>query len=187
MTITRKTFDQLEDFIKDNKASVEKVHFGIDMLSRAMVMVTKGIAQEKSGGPVAPTKRSVPALANRIPVQRITGAYFAGWTIKRLRNGHWILYNDAVEAYLIEYGIYQRMRRPILKMAVIEMMRFIQTTRTAERFLDSVLAPRRNSRGQFQSFDKRIRPFKMANPPPDFAHRGSANPNIRGPSGRLPG
>lgn len=156
VTITRRTFEQIENFIADNIASIEKVNFGIDTLVRSMVLVTKGIAQEKSGGAVAANRRSNPALAYRIPVQRITGQYYAGWTLRRLGNGHWVLYNDTREAYLIEYGINMRQRRPILKLSVIEMLRFIQTTKTADRFLANVLAPRRNAKGQFRSFSSRM-------------------------------
>lgn len=154
--ITRKTFDDLEDFIRDVQASKEKVATGIDLLVRAMILVTKGLAQEKSMGPVAPAHRSNPALAYRIPVQRITGRYFAGWTQRRIGPAHWILYNEAFEAYLIETGMFQRVRRPILKMSLIGMLRFLDTTRTGDRFMEWVLAPRRNSRGQFRSFNSRL-------------------------------
>lgn len=154
--IGRNTFKQIEDFIADNRASQVKAQMGIDLLARGMVLVIKGYAQQMSGGPVAPHKRSNPMLANRIPVQRITGRYFAGWTIKYLGKGHYLLYNDAVEAYLIETGLYQRVRRPILKMSLLNMLKLLQTTKTAERFLDWVIAPRRNAKGQFQSFNTRV-------------------------------
>lgn len=155
-TIGRKTFEEIEDFIRDNHASAEKVKFGINSLANAMVLVIKGEAQKRSGGPVAARKRSNPALAYRIPVQRITGRYFAGWMIKKLGSGHYLIYNDSVEAFLIETGLYQRVRRPILKMSLMSMLALLQTTRTAERFVDWVMAPRRNSRGQFQSFGTRM-------------------------------
>lgn len=184
---TRQTFEMLEDFIADNQASKLKSMAGLDMIVRSMAMVTKGLIQEKAGGPVAPRHRSVPALANRIPVQRITGAYYAGWKIKRLGLQHWALWTDTKEAYLIEVGLYQRTRRPILKMSVIGMLRLIQTTRTAERFMENVLAPRRNSKGQFQSFEDRLgRNFKMSMTAPDLPDRGVGNPNIAGPQGQLP-
>lgn len=174
ITISKRTFDQIEEFIADNAASIEKVNIGIDLLVRSMVMVTRGIAQQKSGGPVAPRQRSNPALAGRIPVQRITGAYFAGWTIRRLGSGHWMVYNDTTEAWLIEFGIHQRVRRPILKMSLIGMLGMIQTTQTADRFLDWVLAPRRNSQGRFASFESRL--------------MGTATlGGMAGPSGSLPG
>lgn len=156
LTISRKTFASIENFIADNNASKEKLHMGLDALARGMVLVIKGLAQQKSGGPVAPRRRSNPALAYRIPVQRITGRYFAGWTVKRLGPAHYVIYNDVFEAYLIEYGIFQRVRRPILKMSLMGMLSLLQTTRTGDRFLDWVLAPRRSAKGQFQSFNTRM-------------------------------
>lgn len=183
---SRKTFENIEDFIADNQASKEKVAQGIDLLVRAMVLSIKGFAQEKTAGPLAPRQRSVPALANRIPVQRITGHLYAGWTQQRIGFAHWMVYNDAKEAWMVEYGIHQRQRRPILKMSVIGMLGMLQATRTGERFLETVLAPRRNAKGQFQTFEQRISRFKLHNPPSDMPGRGAHNPNIAGPSGRLP-
>lgn len=172
-SISRRTFEQIESFIADNNSSIEKVQFGLDTLVRAMVMVTKGIAQQKSGGAVSANRRSNPALAYRIPVQRITGEYYAGWTLRRLGNARWILYNDTVEAYLIEYGINMRMRRPILKLSLIGMLKFIQTTRSADRFLEWVIAPRRNAKGQFQSFSTRMQGTETLG-------------GMAGPTGKLP-
>jgi hypothetical protein len=156
VSISRRTFNEIEDFIADNIASKEKAATGIDLLARSMVMVIKGLAQQKSAGPVAARHRSNPALAGRIPVQRISGEYYAGWTLRKVGNGRWVVFNDAVEAWLIEFGIFQRVRRPILKMSLIGMLRFIQTTRTADRFLDWVIAPRRQSNGRFASFNSRL-------------------------------
>lgn len=154
--ITRESFEQVETLIRQYEAGSARAMIGIDLLVRMMIMSVKSIAQEKSAGPVAPGRRSNPALAYRIPVQRITGRYFAGWTQRRLRPGTWILYNDAKEAVLIETGMYQRVRRPILKMSVIGMLRFIQTTRSAERWVGWVIGPQRNATGQFQSFQSRM-------------------------------
>lgn len=186
MQITLQSIRNIENFILDNQASRDKLHYGFDVLIRVLANIVRAEAMQRSAGPVAGRWRSNPALAYKIPVQRITGAYYAGWTLRRVRNAHWMVYNDVFEAWLIESGMYQRVRRPILKMSVIAMLRFIQTTRTAESFVDWVLAPRRNAKGQYQSFQKRIAPFLMHNPPPGHEHRGSANPHIAGPTGRLP-
>jgi hypothetical protein len=185
--ITLASIRSIEDYIQDNRYSIDKVKYGMDTLIRVLINVVQAEARKRSAGPVAPRWRSVPAFAYKIPVQRITGRYYQGWTIRRVRNAHWMLYNDSYEAWLIEYGIYMRVRRPILKQSFMAMMQFIQTTRTAETFVDWVLAPRRNAKGQFQSFERRIRPFKLATPPPGYEGRGSANPNLAGPQGRLPG
>lgn len=171
--ISRKTFRELEEWQADNIASAEKAKYGLDLMMRLCILVTKAEVQKRSFGPVAPNQRSNPALAYKIPVQRITGRYFAGWQVVKTARG-WMLKNDEIEAYLIETGLYQRVRRPILKMSVISMLRFIQTTGTADHFADWVFAPRRSSKGQFQSFAKRIQPFLSST-------------GMAGPQGRLPG
>lgn len=176
MRITRESIRQIEDYMDDNAASIDKLNYGMDVLVRLIVNIIRTEAMSRSAGPVAPRHRSVAALAYKIPVQRITGQYYAGWTLRRVRNAHWIVYNPTFEAYLIETGLFLRQRRPILKLSFIAMLRFIQTTKTAEMFADWVLAPRRNSRGRFQSFGTRIGPFV-----------GNTNPNTAGPTGKLPG
>lgn len=171
---SRKTFENLENFIADNEASKEKVAEGIELLTRAMVLVIKGLAQQKSGGPVAPRHRSNPALAGRVPVQRISGAYFAGWQQRRIGYARWAVFNDTKEATLIEDGLFQRVRRPVLKMSLIGMLGMLQTTRTGERFMDHVLKPRRNTHGQFVPFGGRLMGTQTLG-------------GMAGPSGKLPG
>lgn len=186
--ISRRTFEELEDWIRDNEASIIKANQGMDALTRLLILVVKGNAQSKTMGPVAVNRRSNPALAHRIPVQRITGRYFAGWTVKRLRNGVWMVYNETRAAYVVEFGIGQRQRRPILKTSVLDMLRFVQATRTGDRFVDWVFAPRRNSKGQFQSFESRLgNKFKLSLTANDLPGRGISNPNLSGPLGTLPG
>jgi hypothetical protein len=185
--ITLASIRQIEDYMIDNQFSRDKLRYGMDVLIRTLIHVVQSEARKRSAGPVAPRWRSVPAFAYKIPVQRITGRYYQGWTIRRVRNAHWMLYNDAYEAWLIEYGINMRVRRPILKQSFMAMLQFIQTTRTGDLFVDWVMAPRRNAKGQFQSFERRVRPFKLMATGADLAGRGSKNPNIAGPTGRLPG
>lgn len=128
----------IEKFIADNEASKAKVAAGMQILIRTLAMIVKGYAQQRSAGPVSPTRRSVPALAYRIPVQRITGAYFAGWRVKADGLMAYLVYNDAKEAYLIETGLYQRVRRPILKMSVISMVKFLHGTEIAKKLMPSL-------------------------------------------------
>lgn len=187
MRIGRGTFESIEQFIADNKYSAEKVQQGIDLLARGMVLVVKANAQAQAMGPVAPNRRSNPALAYRLPVQRITGEYFAGWTQKRLGQGHWLVYNDTREAFLIETGMFQKIRRPIAKMSLIKMLEMLQTTRTGERFIDWVIASRRNEKGQFRPFSERLgNEFKMSLTAIDLPERGVGNPSIAGPQAELP-
>lgn len=149
LCIVRPDFTAIERFIAENKESKVKAQVGVDLLVRGMTLVIRGLAQGFSKGQVAPRRRSVPALAHRIPVQRITGKYFSGWQVRRTGAARWLVYNDSKEAYLIEYGIYQRVRRPILKMSLIGMLRFLENSRTEQRFLDSLIQPRRNAAGQY--------------------------------------
>jgi hypothetical protein len=142
-------FAAIERFIKDNSESRDKVNQGIDLLVRSMAMITLAYARQRSAGPVAPRRRSNPALANRIPVQRITGTYYAGWQIRRLGLARWLVFNDSKEALLIETGMFQRVRRPILKLSIISMLKFMEGTRTEQRFVDSLIRPRRNALGQY--------------------------------------
>lgn len=183
--ISRRTFEQLEDWMQDNQASIQKANEGMRVLTRLCILVVKAEVQKRSFGPVAPGQRSVPSLAFKIPVQRITGRYFAGWTVRPTRGG-WKIYNDEIEAYLIETGMYQRTRRPILKMSVLDMVSFIQGTRTEQRFLEYVFAPRRSANGRFRSFENRTRSLALALAAPDMPDRGAGNANIIGPKGRLP-
>jgi len=185
--ISRKTFEQLEDWMRDVASTRERADEGMDMLIQTMALATKAGAQRRSMGPVAARKRSVPSLAYRIPVQRITGGYFAGWTHQRVGRMHWRVYNDSREAYFIETGLYMRVRRPILKMSVLGMLQMIQTTRTAERMADWVLLPLRDNSGRFQSFSKRSAAIrKQMTLASGGEGRGFGNPNIAGPQARLP-
>lgn len=156
LRIGRKTFDSIEKFIKDNEYSIQKVNMGMDVLVRYVVLVVKAGVQQRSMGPIAPRRRSQPGLAYRIPVQRITGRYFAGWHTRRLSNAVWLLYNDSYESYLIETGMFQRVRRPILKMSILGMLKFMQHSRTGDRFVDWIIAPRRDSAGKFVAFNRRV-------------------------------
>lgn len=157
-TILRADFTAIERFIADNRESVAKVERGMDLLVRTFAMLILGYAQQKSGGPVAPRRRSVPALAHRIPVQRITGDYFAGWQVRRAGSMSWLVFNDVKEAYLIETGMYQRVRRPILKLSIIAALKFLENSRTEQRFAASLINPRRNALGQYAnvSFAERL-------------------------------
>lgn len=172
----RPDFNAIERFIRENRENKAKVAVGVDLLVRTMAMMVKGIAQGKSLGPIAPRRRSVPALAYRIPVQRITGAYVAGWQLRRLGLARWLIFNNSKEAYLIESGLHMRVRRPILKMSLIGMLKMLQATRTEQRFLDTLIKPRRDAGGRYAAvpFEQRL---------PGTATLGG----MTGPSGRLPG
>ena len=175
LTISRSTFDELEDWIRDNAASERDFVTGMNALVAMMAYTVKGAAQKKTMGQVD-RRATNTALAYKIPVRRITGKLFAGWKVSRLGPGRYMVYNDDRAAWVLEEDIDRRsgrrMRRPILKLSVMQMLKLIQTTRTAERMVDSVMKPRRNNRGQFQSFQARMAGTNMT--------------GIIGPSGYLP-
>lgn len=77
----------------------------------------------------------------KIPVRRITGAYLAGWKVRHIGVGIWETYNDSREAYFIEFGINHRgtgltstgglvrIRRPVLKLSVMQAVAFARGTK----------------------------------------------------------
>jgi hypothetical protein len=70
-SISRKTFERLEDWIKDNEASSEKAKQGMDTLVRLCVLVVKAEAQKRTMGPVAPAR---PALESGLGISRAGAA-----------------------------------------------------------------------------------------------------------------
>ena len=177
--ITRAEITGLETFIKACEDSRSRMMTGMDLLVRSLAAIVVGYAQQRSMGPVAPGQRSNPALAYRIPVQRITGAYFAGWQIKRLGVAHFLVTNSSKEAYLIETGTFQRVRRPILKMSLISMLKFMANSRTEQRFLPSLIGFKRDAGGRFASVSVLERLAGTAT-------ASSGNPSLAGPQGNLP-
>ncbi len=110
---------------------------------QAMVMLlaktSQGFAQGMSRGIFDPRQTS--GQAWRIPVRRITSRYYQGWKVKRIAPNIWELYNEAREAYFIEFGIHpspNRVRRPVRKLAAMKTIRFAQNTKMGYRILDSV-------------------------------------------------
>jgi hypothetical protein len=165
-TFTAKTFENLENWIRDNQSSADKAAQGIDVLTRLLIGATTAAAQSLSYGPVAPNRRSNPALAYRVPVQRISGDYFAGWTMRRVGRAHYILYNNTREAWFIEEGINMRGRSAILKRAVLNMLKLVHTTNTGNRFAEYIMAPRRTNQGSYRTFAERLGPAFAGNSSP---------------------
>jgi hypothetical protein len=157
--ISRQSFVEVDKFIRDAEGDSIRTMEYTDLLVRMMAGAVKGFAQRMATGPIAPGGISSPALAFKIPVQRITGRYLAGWKMRRYGSGRWMVYNDDRAAFFIEEGIFRsprRVRRPILRLAVISMLRMIQTTRVADQLVGSLLRPRRDAQGRFQSFKARM-------------------------------
>lgn len=103
-----------------------KLPMAMNALAQILARVDQRYSMQMSAGPVDPREQN-PKAAWRIPVRRITGAYYQNWHIRRVAPGVWIVYNPTREAYYIEYGIHtsgRRVRRPVRKMALIKTLKF---------------------------------------------------------------
>jgi hypothetical protein len=162
-SISRTTMTQINAYIAMNEESIHKVQAGMDLFVRAMVIIARSEAMKRSFGPLAPNRRSSAALANRIPVQRITGKYYGDWYVLRLGNARWAVGNNSKESVLIETGMYQRTRRPILKYSVAGMFKILADMGAFQQFSAWITEPTHGA------------PIKLA------------TPGLAGPVGRLPG
>lgn len=172
--IAPETFDEIDDWIRAAQQSGRNVQYGVEAMVMLLARTNQAFAQEMSRGPLDVTGRrgvrydgrifsagtSGPATpipqysstAWKIPVRRITSRYYKGWKVKRLAPGAWMLYNEAREAYFIEYGINwlggnRRVRRPIRKLSLVKTLRFVDRSRAGERVWEAVFSPFR-FRGQ---------------------------------------
>jgi hypothetical protein len=106
-----------------------------------------------SFGPYDPGQQSS-AAAWKLPVRRISNAYYLGWKVRSLGYAHWQLYNDSREAYYIEFGINwrgagRRVRRPVRKMSLRRTLDFMRTTQAFHRVWCDIFAnPRTRHRGK---------------------------------------
>lgn len=136
--ITTNMFEAVEEFLEDFSTSISAFRYGEMALVQLLAKTSQGFAQSMSRGPVDPQEKN-PAAAWRIPVRRITSRYYQGWKVRRIAPNIWEMYNEAREAYFIEYGIHpspNRIRRPIRKLAYIKTLKFAEQTRVAHRLLD---------------------------------------------------
>lgn len=142
----------------------------MNVLTSLLARTNQAFAQEMSRGPLDPQERK-PDAAWKIPVRRISSAYYRGWKVRRLAPAVWMLYNDSREAYYIEYGINHvgrgttvtykngrtyiksgaRVRRPIRKMSLIKTLNFVDHSRVGHRVWEMIWAPYRPGRRTSQS------------------------------------
>jgi len=127
-----------------------KLPWADHMLAKTMAMVAGGMAQKRSAG----IKRAPQDTTRswKMPVPRVTSKYFMGWRIKRVSNEAYLLTNDSREAYFIEFGIHRnprtgqpsprRIRRPVLKLSVLEMLKMIYASPIGHRVWSSILIPK---------------------------------------------
>jgi hypothetical protein len=118
-------------------------------IARTMAMMAGGYAQKRSAG----MKRAPNDTTRswKMPVPRVTSRYFLGWRVQRVTHATYILTNDSREAYFIEYGIHRnpatgepsprRIRRPVLKLAVRDMLEALYASRLGHRVWSSIIIP----------------------------------------------
>jgi len=118
-----------------------------------MALHNQGEARKLSFGPLDPRQES-PGAAWKLPVRRISGAYYLGWKVRRVRRGVVQLYNDSREAYFIEFGINwrgtgKRVRRPVRKLSLRRTIDFMRTSQAYHRvWVDIYANPRSRHRGR---------------------------------------
>lgn len=139
-TISPSFFQQCRELAADFRNDADKVNFAIDRAVAGYAAVCLGFAQQRSRGFLDPREQN-PQWAWKVPVRRISGQYLLGWKVERIGMGHWRTYNDSREAYYIEFGINHegtgvkgaqgtrvRIRRPILKLSVMDTVAFVRAT-----------------------------------------------------------
>lgn len=139
-SISPSYFNQLRELAADFRTDSEKVMFGIDRAVAGYAAVCLGYAQRRSRGFLDPSEQN-PQWAWKIPVRRISGQYLVGWRVQHVGIGTWRTYNESREAYYIEFGINHegtgvsgpqgtqvRIRRPILKLSVMDTIAFVRGT-----------------------------------------------------------
>lgn len=176
---TQETINAIEQAIQWSSVYVPKqLRFEMDRLVFYMALVNQGFARKMSFGPSDPretnvrhqatgrifigsesgppraqtTWKRISPLAWKIPVRRITGRYYLGWKVRKLKPAVWQLYNDSREAYFIEFGIHtslRRVRRPIRKLSLRKTMDFMMATNAWHRiWVDIYANPKYEHKGR---------------------------------------
>lgn len=128
------------DYAMDFRENADMFRFAVDKIIGMYALISLAGAQKRSLGPVDPQMTRA-AAAWKIPVRRISGMYFLGWEVKHMGIGVYMLTNNSREAYYIEFGINHvgtgaqgsngmrlRIRRPVMKLSVLEALKIIQAT-----------------------------------------------------------
>lgn len=150
---TVETINGLEEAIRWAEAEVPgNLRKYMNELVYVMALTNQGEARRMSFGPYDPSGHDTGA-AWKLPVRRISQAYYLGWKVKQLRPGVWQLYNDSREAYYIEFGINwlgegRRVRRPVRKLSLRRTMEVMMRTHAYHRvWVDIYANPRTRHRG----------------------------------------
>lgn len=173
--ISRRTFAELDDLIRALRVGSREFNSVMDTAAELMAHTTQGFALKMMSGGQYPGPSHF-----EIPVRMITGRTRAGWRVKRVARMSWETYNEERGAWMIEHGVVRGgggTRRPILRNAGVETLRFVGYTRFGQRLMKETWGDLRNNKGQFRAFQHRIRPFMLM-----YAGRAP----MAGPTGRLP-
>jgi hypothetical protein len=147
--VTEETLASLDAYIRELEDVGKQLPIGMDMLIGLMARADYDYSRALSLG-VKDPKQQYPAQAWQIPVRRISSRYHQGWRITRVMRGVWRVYNDAREAWYIEYGIHtspRRVIRPVRRRALMLTLKFVDQTRAGERVWDVVFGPMRRHSG----------------------------------------
>lgn len=173
--ITRAHFQEIDDLIRSLRMGSKEFAKAMDVATQLMAHTTQGLALKAMTG-----RQYAGPSQWEIPVRIITGRSRAGWRVKRLAMGQWEVFNEERGAWMVEHGIVAGgggKRRPILRNAGVDTLRFVGYTRFGQRIMANTFGDLRNNRGQFRNFEQRIRPFMLM-----YAGRQQ----MAGPRGRLP-
>lgn len=152
--IDPRSIDAFYEYAQDFKNNAEQFKWGMDKILMMYAYLALAGAQKRSLGPVDPTMQNM-AAAWKVPVRRITGAYFLGWEVQHISLGVWALTNTSREAFFLEFGINHimtgltssgggarvRIRRPVMKLAVLEAINIARQSNAAAAELVKIVAP----------------------------------------------
>lgn len=148
----KETINGIEAAIRWAESEVpQNLRSAMDRLVYAMALVNQGYSRKMSFGPLDPGgKRS--ELSWQLPVRRITQSYYLGWKLRRISPAVYQVYNDSREAYFIEFGINwrgegRRVRRPVRKLALRQMMTYMASTQAYHRMWVDVFKSRKHHAG----------------------------------------
>jgi hypothetical protein len=151
--VDKASLDGIEEAILWAESEVPANFYNaMNKLVYAMALINQGEARKMSFGPSDPNQNR-PDAAWKIPVRRISDAYYLGWKVRQVGPAVWQLYNDSREAYYIEFGINwrgsgRRVRRPIRKLSLRRTMEIMITSSVYHRiWVDIYANPRTLHRG----------------------------------------
>ena len=140
-----KFLKEIDAYISDIDLTRRQFRYGMNAYVAILAHMMRTEASQRSRGPYDP-QQAHPQQAWKIPVRRISGAYFLNWKMRRLAPGVWQVYNDSREAYFIEYGIHKsgrRVRRPINKLSLIATLRRADAAGVGYRVWEGIFGPLR--------------------------------------------